>query len=500
MVLVFSSSANASQQIHREIERAVSKGVPILPVRIEEVTPTKSMEYFLGAIHWLDALSPLLEQHLHKLGETVKAMLKADATAGEPSGNDAQPPSVVAAVPAFEPPPQRAEQLKGAAAAKLLPAKKAVRPRWFFPAIGGALMVLLIAGGGWLYHLGIFAPLSAPQPDTQSRQATPVTLRTAAQARNFLMGAKAVISGLQGDAIYSSLLAQEYNIIVPESVLWFDHVHPSRTETSFTEADTMFEFAGAHGLKVIGQSLVWLSGLPPWLTNGNLPAAEVSTLLKEHIQTLIRRYRGRVYSWDVVRLAFDNLGKMRNTFWSRTLGPDFVEQAFVWAREADPQAKLFLVEYANFFDSLGAQSDAIYDLLKKFRMRGVPVDGIGLGLPMLLDRLPKVEDLAANMKRLSALGLEIHLTEFEVSMPLPPTAENLQRQAVAYNAFLSTCLAVPACKGFTIWGVTDKDAYAPRRWQGMGVGAAMPFDELYKPKPAYKAMLDALNDRRADLR
>src|SRR6516165_1828683 len=78
MILVFSASANESGQIRREIERAVAKAVPILPVRIEEVTPTKSLEYFLGAIHWLDALSPPLEQHLHKLAGTMKAMLKIE--------------------------------------------------------------------------------------------------------------------------------------------------------------------------------------------------------------------------------------------------------------------------------------------------------------------------------------------------------------------------------------------------------------------------------------
>jgi hypothetical protein len=81
MVLIFSSSANESRQIHREIERVVSKGIPIVPVRIEDVVPTKSMEYFLGAIHWLDALTPPLEGHLHKLAETVKAILQVDAAA-----------------------------------------------------------------------------------------------------------------------------------------------------------------------------------------------------------------------------------------------------------------------------------------------------------------------------------------------------------------------------------------------------------------------------------
>src|SRR5215471_17045552 len=77
MVLIFSANANDSRQIHREIERAVSKGVPIIPLRIEEVIPTRSMEYFLGGIHWLDALTPL-EKHLQQLAEAVKALLQID--------------------------------------------------------------------------------------------------------------------------------------------------------------------------------------------------------------------------------------------------------------------------------------------------------------------------------------------------------------------------------------------------------------------------------------
>jgi hypothetical protein len=83
MVLIFSSSANESRQIHREIERVVSKGIPIVPVRIEDVNPTKSMEYFLGAIHWLDALTPPLEGHLQKLTDTVKAILQVDVAANK---------------------------------------------------------------------------------------------------------------------------------------------------------------------------------------------------------------------------------------------------------------------------------------------------------------------------------------------------------------------------------------------------------------------------------
>jgi TIR domain-containing protein/jacalin-like lectin domain-containing protein len=96
MVLIFSSNANASRQIHREIERAASKGVPIVPMRIEEITPTKSMEYFLAEIHWLDALTPPLAAHLHKLIETIKAILQVDVTGRAPlaDSNNLQQDSV----------------------------------------------------------------------------------------------------------------------------------------------------------------------------------------------------------------------------------------------------------------------------------------------------------------------------------------------------------------------------------------------------------------------
>jgi TIR domain/Jacalin-like lectin domain len=101
MVLIFSSNANASVQIHREIERAASKGVPIVPVRIEGIVPTKSMEYFLGQIHWLDALTPPLAAHLQKLIETIKAILQVDATGRGPlAGGIGQQESVFTATPA----------------------------------------------------------------------------------------------------------------------------------------------------------------------------------------------------------------------------------------------------------------------------------------------------------------------------------------------------------------------------------------------------------------
>ena len=134
MVLIFSSNANELAQIRREIERAVKKGVTIIPVRIEEVEPTKSMEYFLGAIHWLDAMTPPLERHLQHLATTIKAMLQAKdaqqaAIAGERMAKSAAAPAPHVAQPHEDAAPPGRPQPR----------------RWLLPAIIGAVAIAVIA-------------------------------------------------------------------------------------------------------------------------------------------------------------------------------------------------------------------------------------------------------------------------------------------------------------------------------------------------------------------
>jgi len=164
LVLIFSSSANDSHQIRREIERAVSKSKPIIPVRIEEVTPTKSMEYFLGAIHWLDALTPPIEKHFQQLSETIKAILEVD-TSTRSAAPDETTPKVHAqrhdqkTLPTLPDKAQRTADMGDGS-----PSKKLAGMKWVLPAFCGLLLVAVVAGGGWLYHLASVAtPASVPQ-------------------------------------------------------------------------------------------------------------------------------------------------------------------------------------------------------------------------------------------------------------------------------------------------------------------------------------------------
>jgi len=317
------------------------------------------------------------------------------------------------------------------------------------------------------------------------------TLRSSAQARGFLIGAAVAAQPLKDEEAYSQALAREFNVVVPENAMKFGSLRPSRTQFDFSDADAIVDFAEAHAMKVRGHTLVWHNQNPQWLVNENLSDSERSRILKEHIQTVVTRYRGRVYAWDVVNEAIDqNLGR-RETFWSKALGDDYLEQAFRWAREADPQAKLFYNDYGG--EALGAKSEAVYRLLINLKARGIPIDGIGLQSHFRTDQPPNMRDVATNMKRLAALGLEIHVTEFDVRMSLPSTEQELQKQAEIYRGYLSTCLSVSSCKAFLMWGFTDKYSWIPGHIAGMG--AALPFDGSYKPKPAYAALIDVLSTR-----
>jgi endo-1,4-beta-xylanase len=317
------------------------------------------------------------------------------------------------------------------------------------------------------------------------------TLRSKAQVLKFSVGTAVRLEPLMNDATYAEILGREFNVLTAEDAMKFSATHPTRDRFDFTDADKIVNFATTHGMKVRGHTLVWERRLPRWLVEGSFSKIQVSAILKHHIQTVVGRYRGRVFAWDVINEAIDVEGVgLRQTFWSKMLGSDYIAQTLTWARDADPHAKLFYNDYGG--EALGAKSDAIYDLLKSLKERGLPISGIGLQSHFVLETPPKMSDVATNMKRLAALGLEIQITEFDVRMAMPVTDKKLRDQAQIYLDYLSTCLSIANCTAFLSWGFTDKYSWVPDFLTGRG--AALPFDEGYRPKPAYRAMAQALNN------
>jgi hypothetical protein len=159
MVLIFSSNANDSPQVCREIERAASKGVTIMPLRIEQIVPTKSMEYFLGDIHWLDAMTPPIENHLRQLAIAIKALLNVSAAASDETYDAKWQTGGVT-------PSYSAARVPGGV--NRFVSKNPARKNWLLPAISGAICVALLFGGAWLYQIGASKPIAAPSASQSS--------------------------------------------------------------------------------------------------------------------------------------------------------------------------------------------------------------------------------------------------------------------------------------------------------------------------------------------
>lgn len=316
------------------------------------------------------------------------------------------------------------------------------------------------------------------------------TLRSLAQVGGIYIGAAVRVQPLQDDPFYPRTLAREFNILTPENAMKFETIHPDKGRYDFHKADVIIDFAEANDMQVRGHTLVWDSQLPSWLTEGEWTRDELIEILRDHIVTVVGHYRGRVVAWDVVNEAIADDGSLRDTIWLRGIGPEYIEMAFRWVHEADPDALLFYNDYGA--EGLSPKSDAVYALVQGLLQQGVPIHGVGFQMHTGLDCCPKPENVAANMKRLSALGLDVHITEMEVKIKKPVTEKKLAQQAHIYRNILDVCLSADNCKAFVMWGFTDRHSYIPYALPGWD--AAFIFDESYRPKPAYNALLNVLTE------
>jgi endo-1,4-beta-xylanase len=328
------------------------------------------------------------------------------------------------------------------------------------------------------------------------------TLRRRANAHDLLIGSAVsleawhpvrgeVISPLRDDTRYRRHLRKQFNIVTPENVMKWDHLRPDSETVEFRHADELVEFAEAHGQAVHGHTLVWHNALPDWLENGSWARPELRRLLRRHILTVGRHYAGRVHSWDVVNEAVDDTtGELRRTIWSTLGNPRYIRKAFRWARKAAPDALLCYNDY-NHADMEGWQqrkSDAVFELVRDLVRAGVPIDCVGFQFHV--DATFRHTAVAENFRRYADLGLQVQVTEMDVRLQEPITQADLNAQAAIYREVLDLCLDAPNCTAFIMWGFTDRYSWVP--WFFDGWGGATIMTEGYKKKPAFRALMDAL--------
>ena len=341
--------------------------------------------------------------------------------------------------------------------------------------LAGAVLLAACSSGS--------SPTTAP-----SRAAAATPLRVSASSRGMVFGAAVATNLLARDSQYRQTLATEFNAVTPENAMKWDRIHPARDRYDFGPADTIVDFARAHHMTVRGHNLVWYREVPSWVTDHHWTRGELEQILHEHIRTVVRHYRGRVAQWDVVNEAVDKDGKLRDSIWSKVIGPTYIDLAFRWAHEEDPKAKLYYNDYD--IESPGPKASAVTALVRGLHARGVPIDGVGIQGHEVASHPPSGHELESALRTYAAMGLDVAVTEADVALSLPANEHERQVQAGVYDHMLRACLAVSRCRTFVTWGFTDRSSWVPA--ENPGTGDALPFDRGYRPKAALGALRTVL--------
>ncbi len=318
---------------------------------------------------------------------------------------------------------------------------------------------------------------------------------------------------------YTALLSKHFNSVTAENEMKFSSLQPSEGNFNYGTADQMVEFAVNNGMQVRGHALVWHRQTPSWVFEGS--SGEVLARMENHIQAVMQHFQGKVQVWDVVNEAIMNDGSYRTaneeegqqSGWYGALGEGYIAEAFHAAREADPTAELFYNDYYNY---LPARRDAIYDMLSGLLDDGVPVDGVGLQCHLNLapgqdpdeqSYHQTVEKLEEAIEMYSSLGLEVHITEMDLSLYLRDieytedmfyteetfTSEIKEQQAERYREFFEMFRQhSDVITNVTFWGIADDNTWLSEFDSGRQDFPLL-FDHEQQPKPAFWAVVDFCN-------
>ena len=274
----------------------------------------------------------------------------------------------------------------------------------------------------------------------------------------------------------TTLILQQFNSLTPENAMKMGPIHPEEGRYNWKDADAIVNFATSHGLRIRGHNLCWHEQTPAWLFKDaggqEVTKAVLLQRLKDHITTVVNRYKGRIYAWDVVNEAItdDSTQFLRNSPWSRICGDEFIARAFEYAHAADPRAQLF---YNDYNTERPEKRQRVYRLLKQLVDAGVPITGVGIQAHWSIYE-PSAADLKTTIDLFSSLGLKVQVTELDISVypweknrrarrpdePDAYTPELEQRQADQYKkVFAIFREARDKINGLTFWNVSDRHTW-----------------------------------------
>jgi endo-1,4-beta-xylanase len=284
------------------------------------------------------------------------------------------------------------------------------------------------------------------------------------------------------------ILQNDCNIITSENCMKWGYMRPKKDFWNWGDPDALVAFAEKNGMKVKWHTLAWHQSNPPFLADMKTRADGIA-MLDDYITTIMTRYKGRIYAYDVINEMFNEDGTLRDTIWLETIGPDYIEHALQTAHAADPAAKLYLNEYNN--EAAGyAKSDAMYAMVKDFKERGVPIDGIGMQLHLAADQPFDEAAVRRNLQRYAAIGIDVSFSEVDVRKKVDGKPESAQAQQDLYCRLMRIALEEKNVKSFICWGFSDIHSWVPASFPGYG--EALFYNTALKPKLVYKAVVKTI--------
>jgi endo-1,4-beta-xylanase len=281
----------------------------------------------------------------------------------------------------------------------------------------------------------------------------------------------AIAGSRLGDSTYTTIASREFNMVTAENEMKPDATEPNQNQFNFSAGDQIYNWAVGHGAKVRGHTLAWHAQQPGWMQN--MGGSSLRNAMINHIQKVMAHYQGKLAYWDVVNEAFNEDGSRRSSNLQST-GNDWIEVAFKTARAADSSTKLCYNDY-NIDNWNYAKTQGVYNMVRDFKSRGVPIDCVGLQAHFTGgSSVPS--NLQTTISSFAALGVDVALTEVDV------TNSNTSQ----YAALTQACMNVARCVGITVWGVRDSDSWRSNE-------SPLLFDGSGNKKAAYNSVLNVLN-------
>ena len=331
-------------------------------------------------------------------------------------------------------------------------------------------------------------------PQTSGQPLRVLTKQLRDRGREFYIGC-AVPSYFS--AADQEIVKREFDIITCENDMKIGTISPNQNQFNFSGGDRIVQFAKENDMKVHGHTFVWHK-YNPWWVDGT------KSMMESYINTVATHYKGDIYVWDVVNEAFHRDGSYRinaigtngqdgASIYGQKQGTKYIEDAFIAARKADPNAKLIYNDYDLMMRDVKFES--VYQMVKDFKSRNIPIDGVGFQAHLGPDFTEeRARAFGQKMQSLAALGVESYVTEMDVGCQDTSQA-GLQKQADVFRWITEECIKQPYCRALQVWGIRDSQSWRinPESPEDRAI-APLIFDDNGQKKPAYYAIQQVLEE------